>query len=109
MSDAQKYFVLRHERPRRLITNGMFALTRNPNYLGEVLMYAGFNLLAQHWVPWVACGVVWAQVFVVNMLRKEASMSRYPEHATWVAQTGFLFPSLPTLFRRLVYVFRTPE
>jgi protein-S-isoprenylcysteine O-methyltransferase Ste14 len=108
VSDAQKYFVLRHQQPRRLITDGMFALTRNPNYFGEILMYSAFNLLAQHWLPWVACGVVWLQVFLVNMLHKERSMSRHPEHAGWVRQTGFLVPSLFGLVRRLPYVFKLP-
>lgn len=108
VSDAQKYFVLKHQRPRRLITDGMFALTRNPNYLGEILIYSSFNLLAQHWLPWACCALVWTQVFLVNMLRKEKSMSRYPEHAEWVRDTGFLLPSLPTLAKKIVYVFRLP-
>ena len=109
VSDAQKYFVLKHQHPRRLVTDGLFALTRNPNYFGEILMYASFNLLAQHWLPWVACGLIWIQVFLVNMLRKDASMARYPEHAEWVCRTGFLFPSPSGLVRRLPLVFRTPE
>ena len=108
VSDAQKYFVLRHQRPRQLITDGMFALTRNPNYFGEILMYAAFNLLAQHWLPWVCCAMVWMQVFLVNMIRKERSMSRYPEHAAWVRRTGFLVPRLGTLVLRLPYVLRQP-
>jgi protein-S-isoprenylcysteine O-methyltransferase Ste14 len=108
VSDAQKYFVLKHQRPRKLITNGMFGLTRNPNYFGEILMYSAFNLLAQHWLPWACCGLVWLQVFLVNMLAKEKSMSRYPEHAAWVARTGFLVPSLGTLLTKLPYVVRTP-
>lgn len=105
VSDAQKHFVLAHQRPRRLITNGMFALTRNPNYLGEILIYAGFNLLAQHWLPWAACCLIWLQVFAVNMVHKERSMARYPEHAAWVRETGFLFPSLRGLVRRLPLIF----
>lgn len=108
VSDAQKYFVLKHQRPRTLITDGMFALTRNPNYFGEILMYSAFNLLAQHWLPWVCCGLVWVQVFLINMLAKEKSMSRYPEHAAWVARTGFLVPSLRTLIAQLRYVVRAP-
>jgi protein-S-isoprenylcysteine O-methyltransferase Ste14 len=109
VSDAQKYFVLKHQQPRRLITDGMFALTRNPNYFGEVLMYSAFNLLAQHWLPWVACAWVWTQAFLVNMLHKEASMARYPEHAAWARRTGFFFPSPVTLAKKLPYLFRTPQ
>ena len=48
------------------------------------------------------------QVFLVNMLRKERSMSRYPEHAAWVQKTGFLFPSLLTLVKKLPYAFKLP-
>lgn len=107
VSDAQKHFVLRHQRPRRLITDGMFALTRNPNYFGEVLMYSAFNLLAQHWLPWAACGLVWIQVFWVNMLRKERSMARYPEHADWVKRTGFFLPSVRRLLAKSPDMFRT--
>ena len=88
------------QRPRRLITDGLFALSRNPNYFGEMLIYASFCLLAQHWLPWVACAFMWCGVFLVNMLRKERSMSRYPEHAAWRATTGFVVPSLRTLLRR---------
>jgi protein-S-isoprenylcysteine O-methyltransferase Ste14 len=108
-SDAQKYFVLAHERPRRLITDGFFAATRNPNYLGEILIYASFNLLAQHALPWAACALVWVGVFVPNMLRKERSMSRYPDHAAWVARTGFLLPRLGTLLASLPGAFRAGE
>jgi protein-S-isoprenylcysteine O-methyltransferase Ste14 len=108
-ADAQKHWVLAHERPRRLLTSGFFAATRNPNYLGEILIYAAFALLAQHWLPWAAYGLVWLTVFVPNMLRKERSMSRYPEHAAWVARTGFLLPNPRTLLRALPGAFRADE
>jgi protein-S-isoprenylcysteine O-methyltransferase Ste14 len=105
-ADAQKYYVLAHQRPRRLVTDGFFAATRNPNYLGEILVYASFNLLAQHVLPWAACGLVWLLVFVPNMLHKERSMSRYPEHAAWVARTGFLLPKPRTLLAAVPGAFR---
>jgi protein-S-isoprenylcysteine O-methyltransferase Ste14 len=106
-ADAQKHFVLEHRRPRRLITDGFFAATRNPNYLGEILIYASFCLLAQHWLPWAACALVWILVFVPNMLRKERSMARYPEHAAWVARTGFLLPDVRTLLGAVPGAFRS--
>ncbi len=104
VSDAQKHFVLRYQQPRRLITDGLFALTRNPNYLGEILMYSAFNLLAQHWLPWATCGLIWVLVFLVNMLHKEQSMARYPEHAAWVRRSGLLIPSLGGLIRNLALI-----
>ena len=104
VADAQKHFVLAHQRPRQLITTGLFAATRNPNYLGEILIYSSFNLLAQHWLPWAACAWVWSMIFLPNMLAKDRSMSRYPEHAAWVARTGLLLPKPSTLLRALPLV-----
>ena len=91
-ADAQKYFVLRAR--RGLITDGFFARTRNPNYLGEILLYAGFATLSMHWVPWLVNAFFWIVVFVPNMKKKDESMSRYPEWDAYVARTGLLLPKL---------------
>ena len=91
-SDAQKYFTLRVK--RGLITDGFFARVRHPNYLGEMMLYGSFALLAGHWLPWAVLANVWILVFLPNMLRKEASMSRYPEWAAYKARSGFLLPRL---------------
>jgi protein-S-isoprenylcysteine O-methyltransferase Ste14 len=91
-SDAQKHFVLRVK--RGLITDGFFARVRHPNYLGEMMLYGSFALLAQHWAPWAVLGYIWLGVFLPNILRKEASMSRYPQWAAYKARTGVLLPAL---------------
>ena len=91
-ADAQKHFVLK-ARPG-LITDGFFAHTRNPNYLGEILLYAGFATLSMHWVPWLVNAFFWSVAFVPNMKKKDASMSRYPEWEAYVARTGLLLPKL---------------
>ncbi|MEM6993769.1 MAG: DUF1295 domain-containing protein [Myxococcota bacterium] len=91
-SDAQKYFVLKAR--RGLITDGFFARTRNPNYLGEMMLYGSFALISGHWIPWVVLAWVWLAMFVPNMLRKDASMSRYPEWADYHARTGLVLPKL---------------
>ena len=36
-SDAQKYYTLRYK--KGLISDGLFYATRNPNYLGEMMLY----------------------------------------------------------------------
>ncbi|MGZ6144137.1 MAG: methyltransferase family protein, partial [Myxococcales bacterium] len=91
-SDAQKYFVLQAK--RGLITGGFFARTRNPNYLGEMMLYASFAIVAGHWAPWLVLAWVWGGVFIPNMLRKDASISRYPEWPAYRARTGLLFPRI---------------
>ena len=42
VADAQKFFTLKYRKPRKLITEGLFRYTRNPNYLGEVMIYVGY-------------------------------------------------------------------
>jgi protein-S-isoprenylcysteine O-methyltransferase Ste14 len=91
-ADAQKYFVLRAR--RGLITDGFFARVRHPNYLGEMMLYAAFAVVAGHWAPWLVLAFVWSAVFLPNMLRKEASMARYSEWAAYRARTGLLLPRL---------------
>jgi protein-S-isoprenylcysteine O-methyltransferase Ste14 len=89
-SDAQKHFTLAER--RGLITTGFFARVRHPNYLGEMILYGSFAVVAGHWLPWLVLAWVWLGLFVPNMLGKEASMSRYPEWAAYKARTGMLLP-----------------
>jgi protein-S-isoprenylcysteine O-methyltransferase Ste14 len=91
VSDAQKFFVLQLR--KELIQNGLFARTRNPNYLGEVLIYVGFAVASWHWQPFVVLAG-WCVFFVHSMRRKDRSMSRYPEFAAYKDRTGIFLPSL---------------
>ncbi len=92
VSDAQKYYTLQIR--KGLIKEGLFGRTRNPNYLGEILIYAGYAILSFHWLPFlVLAGWVFG-FFVRNMLAKDRSMSRYPDFAEYKRKTGLLFPKL---------------
>jgi len=90
-SDAQKYFVLKER--RGLITNGFFARTRNPNYLGEMMLYGSFAAVSGHWQPWAVLAWVWVGIFTPNMLQKEARMSRHGHlWDAYAARSGMLLP-----------------
>lgn len=91
-SDAQKYYTLKYK--SGLITEGLFSRCRNPNYLGEILIYLSFAMLAMHWLPFVILGGFAAGMFVPNMLKKDKSLSRYPEFETYKANSGLLIPKL---------------
>jgi steroid 5-alpha reductase family enzyme len=80
--------------PGRLVTTGLFRRTRNPNYLGELLIYASFTALALHWVPLSILGAIVLGLWVPNMSRKDLSLSRYPEFSAYCARSGLLFPRL---------------
>ncbi len=91
-SDAQKYYTLKYH--TGLITEGFFARCRNTNYLGEILIYFSFALLSMHWLSFLIVGIFIALLFVPNMLRKDKSLSRYPEFATYQENSGLIFPVL---------------
>ena len=91
VSDAHKHAVLQIK--KGLIANGLFKRSRNPNYLGEMLIYLGFALLAQHWLPFVALAYWWT-FFVRNMINKDKSMARHAGFAQWKQQTGLFIPKL---------------
>ncbi len=92
VSDAQKFYTLRAT--RRLIEDGLFSRTRNPNYLGEILIYTAYAIMSMHWLPFlVVAGWVFG-FFVRNMLKKDRSLSRHPGFADYKRRTGLLFPKI---------------
>ena len=91
-ADAQKFYTLRLQ--RGLITDGMHRWVRHPNYLGEMMIYGSFAMLAWHWFPVLVLAWVWLGLFVVNMVMKEASMSRYPDWAAYKKRSWWLVPFL---------------
>jgi protein-S-isoprenylcysteine O-methyltransferase Ste14 len=91
-SDAQKFYTLRER--RGLITDGFFARTRNPNYLGEMMLYGAFAVVCDSWIAWIAPVSMWTLVFVPNMLAKDASMSRYKEWPAYIKQSSLLLPKV---------------
>jgi len=92
VSDAQKYYTLKLQ--KGLIEEGLFGRTRNPNYLGEILIYVSYALMSLHWLPFlILAGWVFG-FFFRNMLKKDQSMSRYPRFEQYRRRTGLLFPKL---------------
>lgn len=91
-SDCQKYFTLKYR--SGLITEGFFKYTRHPNYLGEMMIYAAYALLVQHWIPWIILVYLWTTLLFVNMLKADASISRFPEWEAYKDRSGMLLPKL---------------
>ena len=92
-ADVQKYCTLKLQ--KGLITDGMFTYIRHPNYLGEMMVYGSFALLAWHWLPVLVLAFFWATMFSTNMVMKEVSMSR---HADWTAYRKRSWWLLPGVF-----------
>jgi protein-S-isoprenylcysteine O-methyltransferase Ste14 len=90
VSDAQKYFTLQAR--KGLITDGLFSRTRNPNYLGEILIYTAYAIMSWHWLPFLVLAGWTFGFFLRNMLAKDRSLSRHPGFAPYQKRTGLLFP-----------------
>jgi len=90
-SDMQKHSYMKLK-PGSLITNGMMKQCRNTNYFGELLIYLGFSLLAQHWIPLLALFLFIIIIWIPNMRRKEHSLSRYKEFENYKNNSSFIFP-----------------
>lgn len=73
------------------MTDGMFRYTRNPNFLGEILIYLAYALLAGHWLTWLVFAYAMLY-FYTRMLVKDGSISRHPEWATYAASSSRLVP-----------------
>ena len=65
-----KYFVLKAK--KGLISDGWFAICRNTNYLGEMMIYSSYAALSQDYISWCILLYVWTLLFGRNMHFKEA-------------------------------------
>lgn len=92
-ADMQKFMHLRLA-PGTLLTDGLWARTRNPNYLGEFLIYLSFCLLSRHWAPMAVLGLALLGIWLPNMIKKDRSLARYPEFAAWKARSAMFIPGL---------------
>ena len=92
-SDMQKYISLQL-RPNQLIRGGLMAYSRNMNYFGELLIYAGFGLLAMHWLPIVIL-LVWVVFYwLPRMRKKDQVLAQLDGFAEYKERTKLFIPFL---------------
>lgn len=84
------------EKTLKLATGGPYAHTRNPLYVGSVLMALGLLLAARHPVSVVA-GLAYLTVFYPVIIREEAKFLRgkFPDlYYDWAKHVPLFFPRL---------------
>ena len=91
-SDAQKFFTLQLK--KELIKDGFFKNNRNTNYLGEIIIYLSFALLALNIIPFVILAIFFFIVFLPRMYKKDKSLSKYKAFKEYKNKSGFLFPKM---------------
>jgi hypothetical protein len=82
------------EKTERLATGGPYAHSRNPLYVGSVLIALGVAVAGAS--PWVVVAVAaYFLAFYPSVMREEAAFlaARFPEeHAAWAAAVPLFFP-----------------
>jgi protein-S-isoprenylcysteine O-methyltransferase Ste14 len=89
------------DRPTQLVTGGLFALSRNPIFLGMFLSLAAVVLITP--APWTVAGFAIAVVLISLQVRlEERNLVRMhgPEYATYAARVGRFVPWLGRLHTR---------
>ena len=84
------------EKTLRLATGGPYAHTRNPLYLGSVLMALGLLVAARHPIS-VAAGLAYLVLFYPYIIREEAKFLRdkfSPGYGDWARQVPIFLPRL---------------
>lgn len=74
-SDCQKTVILNNVKQRPiLIANGLFSRTRNPNYLGESMLYLSLAVLTNHILSYCIVAFAISSIYSVRILQKELSL-----------------------------------
>ncbi len=78
-----------------LTVSGPYAYTRNPLYLGSLIVAAGFAIAARSW--WIVLGmaVIFVAIYVPVILQEEAYLrAQFPEFHDYVRRVPRLLPRL---------------
>lgn len=94
-ADIQKNTHLKHVKTRPLlITDGMNARTRSPNYLGEILLYGAFAAVTNHPTSYYIVGFAWLTIFPMRIAQKEMSLRLKAGWKEYAHQSNMLIPKV---------------
>jgi protein-S-isoprenylcysteine O-methyltransferase Ste14 len=83
------------EKNEALATSGPYAYTRNPLYLGSIVLAAGFLIAAKSWwLPLIAAAMLFAIYFPVICSEEAFLRARFPEFGEYASQVPRLLPRL---------------
>ena len=88
-----------------LITNGFFERTRNPNYLGELLICISLGMLSKSYLCWFYLFVCWIIVFGTGILKKESSLMQKEGYKAYKDKSLILLPRLFPDYKKNYYVY----
>jgi protein-S-isoprenylcysteine O-methyltransferase Ste14 len=93
-----------------LATSGPYSYTRNPLYLGSILIAVGFAIAARSWWVWVVLLVLFIAVYVPVIRSEEAFLrSKFPDFELYTRRVPRILPrwsgeSVTSQFSRELYL-----
>lgn len=80
---------------RELTRTGPYAYTRNPLYLGSVLIAFGFAVAAWSWIIFLALAILFAVIYIPTIQSEEAFLRQaFPDFDDYAARVPRIFPRL---------------
>jgi protein-S-isoprenylcysteine O-methyltransferase Ste14 len=81
------------QKNEQLTTSGPYAYTRNPLYLGSLILAAGFALTARSWWIAIAMAVFFLAVYMPVIRAEEAFLrERFPQFESYACEVPRLLP-----------------
>jgi protein-S-isoprenylcysteine O-methyltransferase Ste14 len=85
----------RRTRASRLVREGPYSLVRNPLYLANLVIIAGFLLAANRWVLLAILPLLFLYYFFVAKAEEQFLLQTFPEKApAYLREVGFFLPRL---------------
>jgi protein-S-isoprenylcysteine O-methyltransferase Ste14 len=85
------------QKNEQLATTGPYAYTRNPLYLGSIIMAIGFGIAGRNW--WIAAIIIvlFIAIYLPVIHGEETFLrAKFPEFEDYAAKVPRLFPRMPT-------------
>lgn len=99
VADAQLYRFSQHKQSGQILTTGLWALSRHPNYFGEILMWWGIWIITMEWWTIISpITITWLLVRVSGVPMLEARYKDNPDYAAYVQRTPALLPKISVWF-----------
>ena len=92
LADSQKFYTLKYK--KGLISDGLMKYTRNPNYLGEIMIYGSFILLVNDAISYACVIQVWVIVFTLRIWEKENSLKKKEGWSEYKSRSWILVPKV---------------
>ena len=88
------------QKNQRLAASGPYAYTRNPLYLGSIIMAAGFAVAGRSWWIAAALAVLFTVIYLPVIRSEEDFLQRqFPEYTQYKNRVPRLFPRLTPAVR----------